>query len=968
VNRIWTITKKELATTFGSPMAAIFIGAFLLSTLFSFFWLETFFSRNIADVRPLFRWMPLLMIFLSAALTMRQWSEEQKMGTMEILLTLPVRLSSLVLGKFLAVLLLVGLALVLTLGLPITVSFMGDIDWGPVLGGYLGTLLLAAAYIAIGLFVSSRTDNQIVALILTVLLAGFFYLLGSTGITNFMGTTTSEFFRGLGTGSRFASIERGVLDLRDIVYYTSLTGVFLLLNTVSLDRSRWSRGDNTARHRRGVLVAAGLLAANLLAANIWLAPVHWARLDLTENRDYSISTASADLLASLQEPLIMRGYFSAKTHPLLAPLVPRIRDLLEEYRIAAAGRATVEFIDPRDNPELEGEANELYGIKPLPFQVAGRYESSVVSSYFNILIQYGDQHVVLGFDDLIEIERRQAGQLDVRLRNLEYDLTKSIKKVAYGFQSLATVFEQAGDDLELISIMTPASLPESLGEMPASVDKAMAALQKESGGRLALQRLDPDSGNGPDRSQIDAQFGIMPLAVSFFSEDSFYLHLFLRAGDSLEQIHLAMDMGEGEIRREIEAAMKRTSAGFLQTVGVWTPTDQEQQMYQPQQPPTDSYRLFQEVLRENYNLEKVDLTDGSAPGHLDVLLVVAPHNMTDLERLAVDQYLMRGGSVVALASATLLNISPQSQGLEAKKATDGLADLLDHYGVTVGDGLVGDLQNEPFPIPVTRDIGGFMVQEIQQMDYPFFVDVRSDGMDRDNPMVAALPAVTMNWASPLEIDPVKNEARRVSILLRSSADSWLYEGTSIQPDFQRYPELGFAMGPSPESSPLAVAVQGVFSSFFADRPDPRQEAKKNNAELVEGESLESEDPDTKNDVPPRPILKNSSDAARLIVVGSAEFVNDLILNMSRSLGGDRFLNSLEFLQNTIDWCTEDEGLLAIRSRGAHARLLRPLSRTEQTFFEWLNYGLALVALVGLSIYGSLRRRNEEPMELTNGSL
>ncbi|MCK5339582.1 MAG: ABC transporter permease subunit, partial [Desulfobulbaceae bacterium] len=113
MSQMLSIAKKELKAYFGSPMAAIFIGAFLLSTLFSFFWVETFFAGNSADIRPLFRWMPILMIFLAAALTMRQWSEEQKMGTLEILLTLPVRLSSLVLGKFCAVLALVGVALAL---------------------------------------------------------------------------------------------------------------------------------------------------------------------------------------------------------------------------------------------------------------------------------------------------------------------------------------------------------------------------------------------------------------------------------------------------------------------------------------------------------------------------------------------------------------------------------------------------------------------------------------------------------------------------------------------------------------------------------------------------------------------------------------------------------------------------------------------------------------------------------------
>ena len=124
MKKIITIARKEFLSYVSSPMALIFVGAFLAATLFSFFWVDTFFARGIADVRPMFNWMPLLLIFLVAALTMRQWSEEQRSGTLEILLTLPVSYTQLVLGKFLAVLALVAISLGLTLTLPITVEII----------------------------------------------------------------------------------------------------------------------------------------------------------------------------------------------------------------------------------------------------------------------------------------------------------------------------------------------------------------------------------------------------------------------------------------------------------------------------------------------------------------------------------------------------------------------------------------------------------------------------------------------------------------------------------------------------------------------------------------------------------------------------------------------------------------------------------------------------------------------------
>ncbi len=169
---IGRVARKELSGFFASPAAFLFLGAFLGVTLFLFFWVETFFSRNVADVRPLFGWMPLLLIFLVAALSMRAWAEERRGGTLELLLTAPISPSALVLGKFFAGVALVAIALALTLPLPLTVALLGPLDWGPVVGGYVAALALASAYVAIGLWVSSRTDNQIVSLILTAIIAG----------------------------------------------------------------------------------------------------------------------------------------------------------------------------------------------------------------------------------------------------------------------------------------------------------------------------------------------------------------------------------------------------------------------------------------------------------------------------------------------------------------------------------------------------------------------------------------------------------------------------------------------------------------------------------------------------------------------------------------------------------------------------------------------------------------------------
>ena len=290
---------------------------------------------------------------------MRQWSEEQRVGTLEVLLTLPVSRIQLVVGKFLAVMALVAISLALTIFLPITVDLLGNLDWGPVFGGYLAAVLLAAAYAAIGLFVSSRTDNQIVSLILTVLLCGVFFLVGSSGVTDFFGDRVAEILRAVGSGSHFESIERGVVDLRDLLYYLSLTVVFLTLNVASLDSKRWSTGKRSLPHRRSVTLTTVLVVLNMVLLNVWVFPLNALRLDLTAQREYSLSQTTRDLLGNLQEPLLIRGYFSEKTHPLLAPLIPSIRDMLQEYRVASGGMVQLEIVDPAKDPDVEAEANQI---------------------------------------------------------------------------------------------------------------------------------------------------------------------------------------------------------------------------------------------------------------------------------------------------------------------------------------------------------------------------------------------------------------------------------------------------------------------------------------------------------------------------------------------------------------------------------------------------------------------------------
>ncbi|MGD8852107.1 MAG: Gldg family protein [Gammaproteobacteria bacterium] len=944
------IAGREFSGFFSSPAAFLFLGAFLAVTLFVFFWVETFFARNIADVRPLFQWMPVLLIFLVAALTMRAWSEERRAGTLETLLTSPVRPLQLVLGKFLAGLALVAVALLLTLPLPLTVALLGPLDWGPVIGGYVAALFLAAAYVAIGLYMSARTDNPIVALILTVVVCGVFYLLGSPMITSLFGHQVGGVLAQLGTGSRFDSITRGVLDLRDLYYYLSIVGVFLALNLFSLERLRWAGNPPSKRHRQwGWLV--GLTAANFIAGNLWLAPVGWVRADITQGNIYSLSDATRQYLGQLQEPLLIRGYFSAKTHPLLAPLVPRLRDLLEEYAVAGGGQVRVEFVDPHEDQALEEEAASKYGIRPVPFQMASKYQTSVVSSYFDILVAYGDQHEVLGYRDLIEVKARGERDLDVVLKNPEYAITRSIRKVLTAYQAGGNPFETLTRPVQFTGYISPdEKLPDQLVALRRDLEAVLGELKQEAGDKLTTRFQDPDAGEGALAEELKRKYGFGPQIASLFDPQPFWFYMVLAADGETVQVPLPEELDRDGLERALEAAFQRLAPGFLKTVAVVKPPASG--------PDAKRYTLLTETLTENARIKETDLKDGRVPADADLLLLLAPEDLDEKQLFAIDQFLMQGGSLVLATSPFDARVA---ESLKATKHQSGLEDWLAHQGLTIEDTMVLDPQNAALPVPVQRSVGGLAIREIRMLPYPHFPDVRGEGLNSDHPITAALGQVTLNWVSPITVDEDKNQARSVAALLRSSDQSWVSPEPNIMPDYQSWPDTGFEPGAERGARLLGVAVEGRFDSYFKGKDSPLAKPPEAPAD-TEGADAASRDAAAEAQETPPPItgvIDRSPESARIILVASNTFADDAVLSLASEGLGTLYTKPAEFLQNAVDWSLEDRGLLAIRSRAQFARTLAPMDRADQLFWEYLNYSLALLGLVAVWFWRRWVHRAEQ---------
>ena len=961
MSTLFRIARKEFGAFFSSPVAFIFLGTFLATSLFIFFWVETFFSQNITEVRALFEWMPILLIFLVAAITMRMWAEEHRAGTLEFLLTSPIQPITLVLGKFLACLALIGLALLMTVPLAVTVSYLGPLDWGPVLGGYLASLFLAAAYISIGLFVSAKSENQIVSLITTSLICGLLYLIGSDTLSAFFGNKGSEILQMLGSGSRFNSITRGVIDFRDLYYYLGIMGVFLCLNVYSLEKIRWA-GNATNRHHRAWQLACTLLIANFLAANLWLAPLGELRSDMTDGDIYSISDATRSYLRQIQEPLLIRGYFSAQTHPLLAPLVPRLRDLLAEYAIAGKNKVRVEFVDPADHPDLEQEAGQKYGIRPVPFQTSSKYQASVTNSYFDILIRYGDQYETLGFRDLIEVKAQDEQHLNVELRNPEYDITRAIKKVLYSYQAGGDLFSSIKKPVELTAYFSAdARLPKELVKLKADLTDLSQELKAGSNGRFTFSITDPEANNGSIAEQLSQEYGFRPMAASIFDRNTFWFYMLLHSGDQVVEVPLPEDLQKESLQRAINAGLKRFATGFTKNIALSVPKSM---------PPMPQYGIpggggpkftaLRELLSQEHTVIDADLTKGQVPSEADILILAAPEELSEKEVFAVDQFLMQGGTVIVAASPYTIDLRGKLS-MTAKKT--GLEDWLKHNGLVLEQQMVLDPQNTPFPVPVQRNLGCFMIHETQLVNYPYFVDIRSDGMHQESGITSGLQQVTMNWPSPITVDPEKNKGRHVTRLLESSAKSWVTASTVLQPDFQTYKELGFAVEGDQKHHLVAAVVEGGFTSYFTGKPSPLLKKDENDEKTEQAAQQEKQEDKEKEEQVIARQLDKSPDTSRIILFASSSFLSDTVLNISSSVNRTSYLGPVQLMANTVDWSLEDRGLLSIRGRSHFSRPLHPITKDEQLFWEYLNYAFVLFGLVIIWLFRLCIRKQAEKRQL-----
>ena len=417
MNRIWTIARREVKALFDQPTGYVLLIVFLAINAFMFF--RNAYLSNTASLRPMLDFMPWVFLFFVPAVAMRSLAEDIRSGLLEIVLAQPISEAELVIGKYLGVLLVLLGALGTTLLIPIGLELGSELQWGPVVAQYLGAALLAAGFAGIGVWASSLSKSQITAFILAVAVMFVLILVGLdpllVGLPPFLGTIAAR----LGVLSHFESIGRGVLDLRDVLYFLSLAAVFLALAYAVVMRRRLSAGSQaTSRLRLGTLLLVGvLIALNLAGGQIG------GRIDLTPGNAYTLSGATKDIARSLEDIVTIK-LFSSKELPAEFALNKRdVDDLLRDLKGTSRGKIRIIERDPGTDKTAAEDARTL-GVVPVQFNVVGQSELQVKEGYFGLVIQHADKHETIPFI-------QQSDDLEYRLASTIRNLSRTTKpKVA----------------------------------------------------------------------------------------------------------------------------------------------------------------------------------------------------------------------------------------------------------------------------------------------------------------------------------------------------------------------------------------------------------------------------------------------------------------------------------------------------------------------------------------------------------
>ncbi len=413
IGRIWTIARREVKAMFDHPTGYVLLVVFVAVNAFMYF--RQAFLIGEASLRPMLSLLPWVFLFFVPAVAMRTLAEDNRSGVLELVLAQPVTEFELLLGKFVGAVCFLWIGLALTLPIPLGLTLGAKLYWGPIIAQYAGAAMLALGLAGVGVWASSLTRSQITAFILAVAVMFVLILVGLDPLIVGLPPTLGAIAARLGVLSHFENIARGVIDLRDAIYFFSLAGVFLSLAYGALLGRKLSRnGAARGRLRLGVLLTAAILVVvNLLGNYIN------GRLDLTPGHAYTLSSGTKEIVGRLPDLVTITEFASNQLPTSAALLKQDVNDLLRDLQSASHGKLRVLYRDPTNNPAARNDAQSL-GIEPVQFNVVGNASLQVKDGYLGLAIQYQGKSQTIPFVS-------QTSDLEYRLASAIQSLTRTSK-------------------------------------------------------------------------------------------------------------------------------------------------------------------------------------------------------------------------------------------------------------------------------------------------------------------------------------------------------------------------------------------------------------------------------------------------------------------------------------------------------------------------------------------------------------
>ena len=449
-----TILNKDFKSYFDQPTGYILNIIFVIAISFMFF--RTIETTNEASLRPMFSLLPWILSIYIPAATMRLFAEEQRDGTLEILFTQPVRGVIVILSKFFAGLLFVIIGILGTLIIPISLVFAGDLDFGALFAQYLGAILLSSSLVSIGIFSSSLTKNQIVAFMIALSISILLIIIGLDFINLTLPSALSILLQDLSPITHFSSITRGLIDLRDVLYFISIDIAFLSITY--LNTRGKSLNTNSIQYRNLRIGVGSLVILCLVFA--WFGNSIQGRIDLTEDKIYSLAPSTKNIFDNLDDYVTIT-LFESKDHPINTALTARdVNDFLSDLN-ARSKFVRVKHRYPDAN-EKDAEESEIVGIPPVQFNIQRQGEFQVKTGYLGMSIAYANNKEVIPFIESLDGLEYKIASLTFKMLNdtkktISFINLPSSKNNQYGMSSFISLLSQqynvnviSADELESI--------------------------------------------------------------------------------------------------------------------------------------------------------------------------------------------------------------------------------------------------------------------------------------------------------------------------------------------------------------------------------------------------------------------------------------------------------------------------------------------------------------------------------------